>query len=63
MLQAVYTMNEMMGITGEGPLPAQVQELVVTTSVVVTITPAACYSRRRDTLWRVLGVQWIGLAN
>jgi hypothetical protein len=40
MLQAVLTMNEMMGIVGEGPLPAQVQELVVTTGVVVTITPS-----------------------
>ena len=37
---AVLTMNEMMGIVGEGPLPAQVQELVVTTGVVVTITPS-----------------------
>ena len=24
---------------------------------------AGCYSRRGDALWRVLGVQWIGLTN
>ena len=35
MVQAVVLMNEMMGVIGEGPLPAQVEALMTATGVEV----------------------------